>query len=93
MKDTLDQELNKFDTENRFLFMDPSAPKVSFTSDKNPEPETIQILLRTDEISLDDEAHQLMDAETEKEKVSPWQRMWNVFVKIWEAIVEIFHET
>src|SRR5699024_11415632 len=29
MKDTLDQELNRFDTENRFLFMDPSDEKVS----------------------------------------------------------------
>ena len=32
MKDTLDNELDKFDTDNRFLFMDPEAEKVSFTS-------------------------------------------------------------
>lgn len=92
MKDVLDRELDKFDTENRFLFMDPEAPKRSFTSDKNPEPETIQVVLRTDEISPEDEAHQLMDMETEKETVSPWQRMWNVLVKIWQAIVAIFKE-
>ena len=92
MKDTMDSQLDKFDTENRFLFMDPEAPKRSFTSDKNPEPETIQVVLRTDEISLEDEAHQLMDMETEKEAVSPWQRMWNVLVKIWQAIVAIFKE-
>ena len=92
MKDVLDRELDKFDTENRFLFMDPEAPKRSFTSDKNPEPETIQVVLRTDEISPEDEAHQLMDMETEKEAVSPWQRMWNVLMKIWQAIVEIFKE-
>ena len=92
MKDTMDSQLDKFDTENRFLFMDPEAPKRSFTSDKNPEPETIQVVLRTDEISLEDEAHQLMDMETEKEAVSPWQRMWNVLMKIWQAIVEIFKE-
>ena len=49
-------------------------------------------VLRTDEISLEDEAHQLMDMETEKEAVSPWQRMWNVLVKIWQAIVAIFKE-
>ena len=68
MKDTLDQELNRFDTENRFLFMDPSAEKVSFTSDKNPEPETLQVVLRTQEISLEDEEHQVMDAETKKNR-------------------------
>lgn len=92
MKDTLDQELNRFDTENRFLFMDPSAEKVSFTSDKNPEPETLQVVLRTQEISLEDEEHQVMDAETKKTEVSPFQRMWNVLVRIWQAIVEIFRE-
>ena len=92
MKDTLDQELNRFDKENRFLFMDPSAEKVSFTSDKNPEPETLQVVLRTQEISLEDEEHQVMDAETKKTEVSPFQRMWNVLVRIWQAIVEIFRE-
>ena len=35
MKDTIDNELDKFDTDNRFLFMDPSRKKVSFASDKN----------------------------------------------------------
>ena len=92
MKDTLDQELDRFDTENRFLFMDPSARKISFTSDKNQEPETLQVVLRTQEISLEDEEHQVMDAETQKEEISPFQRMWNVLVRIWQAIVEIFRE-
>ena len=92
MKDTLDQELDRFDTENRFLFMDPSARKISFTSDKNQEPETLQVVLRTQEISLEDEEHQVMDAETQKEERSPFQRMWNVLVRIWQAIVEIFRE-
>ena len=55
MKDTIDNELDKFDTDNRFLFMDPSADKVSFTSDQNRPPKTLQIVLRTDEISVDDD--------------------------------------
>ena len=42
MKDVIDSQLDKFDTENRFLFMDPDAEKVSFTSSKNPEPRTLQ---------------------------------------------------
>ena len=36
MKDVMDEQLDKFDTDNRFLFIDPSEDKVSFTSDKNP---------------------------------------------------------
>ena len=55
MKDVIDSELDRYDTENRFLFMDPEAEKVSFTSSENPSPKTLQVILRTDEISLDDE--------------------------------------
>ena len=90
MKDTIDNELDKFDTDNRFLFMDPTAEKVSFTSDKNKPPKTLQIVLRTDEISLDDEASKTTDAETAEVKVSPLQRMWNVLVQMWKALVSIF---
>ena len=92
MKDVADQELNKFDTENRFLFMDPSAPKESFTSDKNPEPNTIQIVLRTDEISLEDEEEKPSNVETAAETQGPLARMWNVLVKMWQAITNIFKE-
>ena len=90
MKDVIDSQLDKFDTENRFLFMDPDAEKVSFTSSKNPEPRTLQIVLRTDEISLEDEEHKTLDAETEELEVSPLKRMWNVLVKMWRSLVDIF---
>ena len=92
MKDTIDNELDKFDTDNRFLFMDPEAEKVSFTSDQNKAPKTLQIILRTDEISLDSEDNKPTNVETEKEHVSPLRRMWNVLVKMWQAIVSIFKE-
>lgn len=90
MKDTIDNELDKFDTDNRFLFMDPSAEKVSFTSGKNRPPKTLQIVLRTDEISLDDDEAKETDAEVAKAKVSPLRRMWNVLVQMWKAMVSIF---
>ena len=90
MKDTVDSQLDKFDTENRFLFMDPSAEKCSFTSDKNKPPKTLQIVLRTDEISLDKEEEKAGDAETEKKEESPLRRMWNVLVRMWKAIADIF---
>ena len=90
MKDVIDSELDRYDTENRFLFMDPEAEKVSFTSSENPSPKTLQVILRTDEISLDDEEHKTMDAETQEPKISPLRRMWNVLVKMWLAIADVF---
>ena len=90
MKDVIDSELDRYDTENRFLFMDPDAEKVSFTSSENPSPKTLQVILRTDEISLDDEEHKTMDAETQEPKISPLRRMWNVLVKMWQAIADVF---
>ena len=90
MKDTIDNELDKFDTDNRFLFMDPSADKVSFTSDRNRPPKTLQIVMRTDEISVDDDTAKTADAEVAKTKESPLRRMWNVLVQMWKAMVSIF---
>lgn len=90
MKDTIDNELDKFDTDNRFLFMDPSADKVSFTSDRNKPPKTLQIVMRTDEISVDDDTAKTADAEVAKAKESPLRRMWNVLVQMWKAMVSIF---
>lgn len=90
MKDVMDEQLDKFDTDNRFLFIDPSEDKVSFTSDKNPAPKTLQVVLRTDEISLDDENHKETDAETGKTNEGPLKRMWNVLVQMWQAIISIF---
>ena len=90
MKDVMDEQLDKFDTDNRFLFIDPSEDKVSFTSDKNPAPKTLQVVLRTDEISLDDENNNETDAEAEKANEGPLKRMWNVLVQMWKAIISIF---
>lgn len=89
MKDTMDNEWNDLEDDTNFLNMDPNAEKVSFTSDENAEPNTLQIIMRTEEISVDDDA-ELLDAETEKAAVNPLQRMWNMLVQMWKAIVEIF---
>ena len=67
----------------------PKAEKVSFTSDENQEPESVQIILRTAEISLDDD-DEVLDAETEAASQSPLRRIWIVIVKMWKAFVEIF---
>lgn len=92
MKTTLDEQLDKFEDENKFLNMDPDAPMISFTSSENPEPHSLQIILRTDEISADDEADKTMDAEPVQTTANPFARMWTVLVKIFQAIADIFKE-
>ena len=91
MKNTLDEQLDKFEDENNFLNMDPEAEKISFTSSKNPSPNSIQIVLRTDEISDDDDTTDISDAESASTSdESPLKRMWNVLVAIVKAVVQIF---
>ena len=89
MKEAIDKEWDDLDGDTRFLNMDPNAEKVSFTSDENAEPNTLQIIMRTEEISADDDA-ELLDAETEKADVNPLERMWNMLVQMVKAIIEIF---
>lgn len=91
MKETMDQELDKFETENNFLNMDTEAEMVSFTSSKNQEPNSLQIIVRTDEISEDQDPTDISDQETAAaEDIGPFARMWNVIVKMFQAVVEVF---
>ena len=92
IKDTIDKETDKYEDDNNLLNLDAEAKPVSFTSAKNPSPESIQIILRTEEISLDDEEDNTKDLEKEKEKISPFQRMLNVFQKIWQSVIDAFQE-
>lgn len=90
MKTTLDEQLDKFEDENRFLEMDPEAEMLSFTSPKNAEPHSLQIILRTEEISLDDDDDMLVDMETTAPPSNPFARMWRVLVNMWKAVVDVF---
>ena len=91
MKSTLDEQIDKFEDENNFLNIDPEAEKISFTSSKNPSPNSVQIVLRTDEISDDDESTDISDQEADgSSEEGPLKRMWNVLVAIVKAIIEIF---
>ncbi|MGN0988349.1 MAG: hypothetical protein ACI4OO_11020 [Otoolea sp.] len=91
MKQTLDDELDEFEEENQFLNLDPEADMISFTSAKNPSPHSLQIVLRTDEISEEDKTTDISDLESENaDDVGPLRRMWNVLVEIFRAVVAIF---
>ena len=47
-------EWSRFDNELGMLDIDINAQKLSFTSDKNPSPRSVQIVVRSQEITLDE---------------------------------------
>lgn len=90
IKDTIDKELNKYEEDSNLLNIDTELKPVSFTSDKNPAPESIQVILRTKEISLDNNDEGVVDLEKEEENQSIFARIGSVFKKMWEAIMRVF---
>lgn len=92
IKDTIDKETDKYEDDNNLLNLDAEAKPVSFTSAKNPSPKSIQIILRTEEINVDEQEESTEDLEKEKQEIGPFQRMLNVFQKIWQAVIDAFTE-
>jgi len=87
IKSTIDREFDKFEKENRFLNLDAKASPISFTSDKNPTPKSIQIILRTEEISLDKGQDIVLDYEVPQAKTGFMDRIKNLLRKI----VQVFN--
>lgn len=92
IKDAIDKETDKYEDDSNLLNLDAEAKPVSFTSSKNPSPESVQIILRTEEISVDDNEGSTEDLEKEKQEIGAFQRMFNVFKKIWQAVISAFKE-
>lgn len=82
IKSTLDKEFNKFDGENKFLNMDAKAKPISFTSDSNPTPDSIQIIMRTKEINKDDKTSSNLDLDKDKAKLGIGERIKNIINEI-----------
>lgn len=74
---------------NNMLLMDATAEAQSLTSDQNPPPTSIQILIRTQEIKVDDD-----DAETAEkaaaESTTFWGRVTQMFRDLWSTVTGIF---
>lgn len=90
IKKAVDDKINKYVDENNLLNLDAEAKPVSFTSSKNAAPESIQVILRTAEISTDNNSQNIKDQELADAYVSPLARIQNLFAKIWQAIVSAF---
>lgn len=89
LRKSINDELDEKEAEHNFLNMDPYAEKVSLTSEKNPEPKSVQIICRSDEITIKDSAKSL-DSEVDAEGLTLWQRIINVFHRVAELVDGLF---
>lgn len=91
ISDVVRDEWNRLDEDFNLLNIDTGAEKVSFTSLRNEEPRSIQIIMRTQEISLDDqEDTEEIQAESSKEPDTVLGRILAVFKAIRDFILGIF---
>ena len=91
LRKSINDELDEKEAENNFLNMDPEAVKVSLTSEENPEPSSVSIICRTDEISYeDDSAQKILDAEEAEAQSTVLERIINVFKTMWHKIKSLF---
>ena len=75
---------------DNLLNMDSTASPVSLTSLQNPTPQSVQVLIRSQEIKVPDEE----DTETAAvaaDKGTFWSRVGQMFKDLWSAITGIFH--
>ena len=91
-KAALDEETDRVEEETRLLEIDPKAEKESLTSSENKTPDSLQIILRTEEIQSEEEEPEMLDAEGQAPKEGLVTRILNVFRKIFEAVRDIFAE-
>lgn len=89
IKRTIDDEWDRIADDLGLFDIDVGAEMISFTSEKNPVPDSLQIILRTEEISIPDEIVEETDLEASVQTQSVWQRIAEIFKKIWAAIQSI----
>jgi len=74
---------------NNLLLMDATAEAVSLTDSRNPSPESIQVLIRTQEIKKDDGAKAEITIK-QAEQTTFWGRVAQMFKDFWAAITGLF---
>lgn len=71
------------------LNMDAGATPVSMTSAKNPAPQSVQYVMRTQEIKVEEAKAELQEPE-QPEKRSFWQRVGDMFADLWNGFIGLF---
>lgn len=75
---------------NNLLLMDATAEAVSLTDSRNPSPESIQILIRTQEITMPDEDETEAVRPLREVQTTFWGRVAQMFKDFWAAITGLF---
>lgn len=74
---------------NNLLLIDATAEAVSLTDSRNPAPQSIQVLIRTQEITEPDEDEEEAAAAS-AEKTTFWGRIAQMFKDLWAAVTGLF---
>lgn len=82
MHDAVSDELDEIEDETNILNIDTEEEFPSFTSGKNDTPESIQVIMRTEEISIDDDDDNTVDIEQEPVDIGLWGRIKAIFAKL-----------
>lgn len=76
--------------DNNLLLMDANAVAESMTSEKNAAPSSIQFVMRTQEIKVQEEDKPAGPAAAEQDKGTVWSRIKAMFVDLWHSITALF---
>lgn len=92
IKDLVDDKWDEYTGEkNNILNMDSEAEMISFTSDQNPSPQSLQVIMRTTEISLDDDEDSPPNKDEDfHAEGNIFSRICNIFKKLWDTLYSIF---
>lgn len=72
------------------LNMDASATPVSMTSQRNPAPQNVQYIMRTQEIKIQEAEDTARPAAKQKDSRSVWQRIVDMFKDLWHGFIGLF---
>lgn len=89
LKDIWDRKTEELENDSNVLNMDPGAAKVSFTSDKNPAPNSLQVVLRSQEIRAP-KKNDVIDPEQGRAAATPLDRIGRVFHRIFHLVKSLF---
>lgn len=88
--DIIEDTWNEYTGEvNNLLLMDATAEAVSLTDTRNDAPQSIQVLIRTQEIKQDTGTQEELTGKT-TEETTFWQRFAQMFKDFWSAVTGIF---
>ena len=91
VEDLADEKWEVYTGEDMtILNADIHAEKVSFTSGENPEPQSLQIILRTEGTKETEEDSVPAMSEDFQAEGNIFQRLWSILVRIAEAVAGVF---